>query len=771
MYSTAVTDHLRSQPVQGEYTATEAVNLLLAGAPLQAVATREGTLTVHPKAMTVAAAETETETRQDTATLPKVKVTGKAENDAVWATDPYNTDYHQPNSMTATKTDTPIMETPYSVTIVPKEVLKDQQVIKIDDAVKNVAGVMAQPTNGQNSDSFIIRGFQNDTVYRNGFLLPSAIGGGTSKRETANLDRIEVLKGPGSILYGRSEPGGIINLVTKKPQATPYYSLQQQFGSYDFYRTTGDATGAISHDDSLLYRFNFAYEDSGSFRDFQKADKVFVAPSFTWNISDQTQVNFDIEYQRFDETGDSGQSPLLVNVPSIAFEPVNNRPAPIPRNREFGERVNNSNIGDRTFVGFDWSHAFNENWKLSQRFGTELWDLRSKYLFFYPGADAQGNLSRSFNNGLTQQQQYYTTLNLTGKFATGFIEHTLLTGFDYFVIDNQGTGNCCQYAGDFNIFRPTYLTTAPQFDPAGNSEIKGITQDLYSLYIQDQFKLPYNVFANVGVRYDDASSQKQWSYDNFVLTHTGHNHVSPRGGLLWRPIQWLSLYGSYTENFGQNNSLFNSPGQNQVQPQTAQQWELGTKTEFFDGRLSATFAYFDLTKQNIAITDYSTFIPSTKNIGEQESRGYEFEASGEILPGWKIIGAYTHLAYANINKDGLDGKSDNTGHRMMLTPRNFGSLWNTYELQSGQLRGLKFGGGVVGADLSQGDPANDYQLPGYMTVNLLTSYAIKVGRTKTTFQLNVNNLLDKTYYTGSNTAYQIGVGAPRTFLGSVKVEF
>ncbi|QSA95767.1 TonB-dependent receptor [Methylococcus sp. EFPC2] len=735
----------RGPAVKGSYTTRDALIKLLGGSGLEFSVADDGSVAVKPAPQRI--------NQSDPTALPKVKVTGKAAYDA---TDPYNPEYHQPNASTATKTDTPIMETPFSVKVVPQQVLKDQQIVRLDNALQNVAGVQAQPTNGQTSDSFIIRGFQNDTLYRNGFLLPSALGGGTSKRETANLERIEVLKGPASIMYGRTEPGGIINLVTKRPLATPYYSLQQQFGSYDFYRTTADATGPITHDDSLLYRINLAYENSDSFRDFQKADRVFVAPSLTWNVTPQTQANLDIEFQHFDETGDSG------------IPPIGNRPAPVPRSREVGEKLNNSNIGDRVFVGFDWSHRFNDDWKISHRFGAEYWDFKTLYTFFYTPADTDGILtSRGFNNGDTQQQEYYTTLNLAGKFNTAFIKHNVLFGFDYFTTNNQGQSNCCYSPSPdgFNLFNPTYLTAKPYLPLSPSLDI---TQDWYGLYFQDQVTLPYDVYANFGIRYDNATGR-----DNRTrTTTTSDDYVSPRGGLLWKPVQWLSLYGSYSENFGVSNSLWNSPRQKPLPPQTAQQWELGAKSEFLDGRLSATYAYFDLTKQNMGVSDWSCApFPCQRSIGEQQSRGHELEVAGEVLPGWRIIGAYTHLAYANINKDGFDGRSDNTGHRMFMTPRNFGSLWNTYEFQNGDLQGLKLGGGLVATSQSQGSNTNDFQIPGHAEINLLASYGMNVAGTRVTAQLNVNNLLDKTYYLGTNTGYMIGVGAPRTFLGSLRVEY
>lgn len=739
----------RSPVLKGNYTKREAVAKLLAQSGLDYSFTGANTLAIKPKA-----GHSET-------TLKPMTVVGNAVQDV---NDPYNPDYKVSNAGTATKTDTPIMETPYSVTVVPQQVLKDQRFILVEDGIKNVAGVQSSYANGGESDFFIMRGFENLNLYRDGFLLPSALSGGTVKRQTANLERVEVLKGPGSILYGRNEPGGVINLVTKRPQASPYHSIEQQFGSYDFYRTLVDSTGAITKDDSLLYRVNLSYENADSFRDFVKTDTVFLAPSFTWNISDRTQANLDIEYQHFDNTNDSG------------IPPIGNRPAPVPISRQTGDPFNNKNVGDRTYVGASWSHEFNDNWKISHRFGAEFLDKDSDFTFFIDAATADGNLKnldenfgnggvRGFNNGIgVSQQNYYTTLNLTGKFNTSILEHTTLYGFDYFVIDNQQAGSeCCAalpIGANFNVFNPTYLTSAPNLASNPGTDM---TQEWYGLYWQDQIKFPFNIYGNVGVRYDNATGHN--NIDN--IDTTDDDHFSPRGGVLWKPMEWLSVYGNYSENFGPSNTLFRSRDQQALPPRTGEEWELGAKTEFFNGRLSASFAYFDLIQKNMSVPD-----PVNPNlsraIGEQESRGYEFETAGEILPGWRVIGAYTHMPFANIIDDGAGG---NTGNRMFHTPRNFGSLWSTYEFLNGDLKGLKFGGGVYASSQSQGTNANTFQLPGYATLNLMTSYSLNVGKSRVTLQLNANNLLDKTYYTGTNTGNMIGVGAPRIFLGSVKVEF
>ena len=748
IYADATVKGLSAAPVKGRYTAQQALAIALGNSGLDYKVVDKTLITVTGKP----APTSET-------TLKPITVTGTRET----ANDPEA--YNVTHAATATKTDTPIMETPYSVTVVPQQLLKDKQATRIEDALTSVAGVQSSWTNGGQSDVFMLRGFQNTNTYRDGFLQPSALGGGTTKREVANLEQIEVLKGAGSILYGRSEPGGVINLVTKRPQAASYNSLQQQFGSYGLYRTMADSTGTITPDNKLLYRVNLSYENAGSYRDFVTTDSFFLAPSFTWNVTDQTQANLDIEYQHFDNTSDSGVIPM------------GNRPTPVPINRQIGDPLNNKNVGDRTYVGANWSHQFNDQWKLLHRFGAEFLDKRTDFTFFFGQPDAAGNLvnndpnwngNRGFNNGITHQQNYYTTLNLTGKFNTAMLDHSTLWGFDYFVIDNQGASACCSAypeGANFNIFNPSYQSTVNPGASAFSTNPK-FNQEWYGLYFQDQIKFPFNIYGNAGVRYDNATSAQYADYGSI----TTDQHVSPRGGLLWKPLQWVSVFGNYSENFGPSNSMWNSPDQKVLPPTLANQWELGAKTEFFNGRLTSSFAYFDLSKTNIAVSD-----PTNPNIqitsGKQESRGYEFEVAGEILPGWRSVAAYTHLAYANVVVGWNGGVGDDTGHRMYNTPRNYGSLWNTYEFQQASLRGLKLGGGVVAASQSQGSNDNNFQLPGYATLNLMTSYGMKVAGKRMTLQLNANNLLDKTYYTGTNTGSMIGVGTPRFFMGSVKLEF
>lgn len=743
---------IRSQAINGSMDADQALARLLQGTPYIHLASGKDTYVIKESGEKAAAPKS--------TMLPEIMVRSANEPGS-----PFNNQFIRAHTTTATKTNTPIMETPFSVQVLPRQILQDQQAIRLDSVLQNVSGVTHMPTNQGGSDGFVIRGFNSDTTYRNGVFMPNSLGGGTVKREMANIEEIQVLKGPGSILFGRADPGGIINTVTKQPLATPYYSLQQQAGSFDFYRTTVDATGPLTKDDRLLYRLNLSYENSGSFRDFVNNRSVFIAPVVKLNISPQTQVTAELEYQSFKNVADPG-------IPNVG-----NRPADVPRNLFAGEPINNRNNGDRFFVGVNWSHMINNDWTISHRLSAELMDYNSNSLFWFTPATANGSLERFFNNApINHSNRYQTSVNLTGHVTTGILKHTLLFGYDYIFLDDKIKGNnCCVSAPAFNIFNPIYLAGRPILDSSNNSNM-GFTQSWHGSYFQDQVKLPYNFHAMGGFRYDNAVGRNTVT----DLTTSAEDRFTPRGGLLWQPMPWLSLYGSYTENFGASNTLFNTDGQ-RLPPQTAQQWEAGLKTEFLDGRLRSTFSYFELTKQGIGAPDPTNPFRS-RAIGEAETRGFEFDVAGEVLPGWNLIATYSHLPFAKITKDrgtefDLDGNPigtnlGNQGKRLFLAAEHTGTLWSTYEFQNEMLRGLKLGGGIQGIGKRQGNPGNTYRLPEFVIGNLMASYQVKIlHKMRLTAQLNVLNVSDEKYFVGTNSGSFITIGAPRTFMGSLRIDY
>ncbi|MBD9355832.1 TonB-dependent siderophore receptor [Methylomonas albis] len=773
----------RTQAVSGLYTAREALQKLLVGSGLTFTFTAADAVAIKPGDQQF--------NQADPATLPAVKVVGQPIYDAL---DPYNPDYVLPNATAGTKTDTPIMETPLNVQVISKQVLKDQQVINLGQALKNVSGVttgsfaFGTGNPGTPSQQISLRGFASETIFRNGFRLQGVSGMGNSasgsfSREMANVESVEVLKGPAAILYGLVEPGGMVNVVTKQPLATPYYSLQQQFGSYDLYRTSIDATGPLSKDDTLLYRTNFSYENSGSFRDFVFNDSLFFAPTLRWNISPRTQATLELEYQHKKFGTDVGF------IPNVNGHPIN-----IPRSRNYGEYSPGEQ--DTIFVGLNWSHQFNDDWSIKHRVAANLADShipQSTYPAFHFGKPDTVYRLNYFNQA-SNNDTYSTNLDLTGHFDTVGLKHTLLIGGDYFRIDTQGSYATDLAWSSFDLPNISAIDVNNPVHPGRNPPIldptsyfKGVNKtDQYGLYIQDQIKLPFNVHVMGGIRYQYIH-QTSFTQD-YIGTTTQQNPttqdaVTPRVGILWQAQNWLSLYANYAESFGANTGK-TWPNSGSIAPTSAEQYEGGIKTEFFDGRLRATLAYYDLTKTNVAsndpdITHLCGGVRCSIAVGAIRSRGPELDIQGEILPGWNMIATYANTQ-VNIVKTNSDNAmffdTLSVGDRYWGVPRNTASFFSTYEFQEDSLKGFKVGGGVNMQDsqlVCCNRPLPSIQ--GFATIDLLASYSLKVGKTKVTTAFNINNLLNKYYFTGGGIDAPSGMfatfGQPRFFMGSVKVEF
>lgn len=738
-YPASMANDIRSNGLEGKYTVEQALQYLLKDSGLNYRLTGENSVTVER------VVESQS---QNTTTMQAVTVTGKAAYDAV---DPNNTDYSLSNASSATKTDTPLMETPVNIQVIPKAVLNDQQTIQMTEALRNVAGATFSNGSGGLSDDIFVRGFRAQTYFRNGFRSGDAFSS-VGNRQMANVERLEVIKGPAAVMYGRMEPGGMVNVVTKRPLATPYYALQQQFGSYDLYRTTLDATGPLTKDDTLLYRFNGSFESSGSFREFINKERTFIAPMITWNISPRTQVSLEMEY-RYDNLSYDQNSWPFVNGQFINMPKSRNLMEPAPVNVE------------EKLIGLDWSHQFNENWSIKQKFVADLQNREENWMFGRGVALAPGNLLPRVQLYVPgEYNTYFTTLDLTGHFDTGVLKHTVLLGGDYYrndsIIDPYRA-----FLSSIDIYNPVHnASPTSAFVPAGFASNN--SADYFGIYAQDQIKLPFGLNVMGGLRYQNV---KQWDNTNNTQ-QTADDAVTPRIGVLWQAQKWLSFYGNYIENFGASNQFAITSSGKPLPPESAQQWEIGSKFEFYDGKFSATVAYYDITKQHVATRD-----PNDNSgiysiaAGEVRSRGPEVDIRGEIMPDWNVIATYSNFD-TRVTKDnnGLEG------NRLFAVPRNVGSLWSTYNFQTGNLNGLKVGGGMTVRDGSTNGTNNGYETAGYATIDLLAAYTWKVEKSKVTAQLNVNNLLDKTYYPDAN-AFGAGsmrtIGTPRSLLGSIKIEF
>jgi iron complex outermembrane receptor protein len=334
-----------------------------------------------------------------------------------------------------------------------------------------------------------------------------------------------------------------------------------------------------------------------------------------------------------------------------------------------------------------------------------------------------------------------------------------------------------------NIDNPVHPSPGPALAGNNNPTTQGV--DNYGIYLQDQIKLPYNVEVMGGFRYQyvRTTSDAGFGPGGGISVQAIDDAATARVGLSWQPQSWLSLYGNYTENFGaQAGARQFKAGTTgaPLPPQRAQQWEFGAKTEFFGGRLRASFAYYDLTKQNVATADTKHITecngPCSIAAGEVNSHGPEFDIQGELMPGWNVIATYANQdVRITESKDTIATNNQFLkGQRLPFVPRNVGSFWTTYEPQQDLLKGFKIGGGVNLQD-SVVDGTNSIKSPGYVLVGLMASYSIDVGKTKITTQLNVDNLLDKSYYKNASAfgdgAASLNFSTPRTFMGSINVQY
>jgi iron complex outermembrane receptor protein len=757
LYGSEMTEGLKTGGLKGEYPPEIALDRLLAGTPLTYSVTPGGTVTLARAEKPAPAVD-----RQEVQLSP-IMVKGEA------VTEEDRQSYTVTRTSTATKTDTPIMDTPVSVQAVPRAVMDDQKTPDLKEALENVSSVRPQPSLGV-FNGFIIRGFQDFNQYRNGLRV------GFTSFDTANLQSLEVLKGPAGVLYGRIQPGGLINLTTKKPLDQAYYSLEQQFGNFDFYRTLWDATGPVTQDGALLYRFTGAYQDSDSFREFHTMNRIQVNPSLTWRISDATEISIEVEGFNEDREIDYG-------IPVIG-----KRPAPIPIRRALDDPDDPVDNISNVYVGFNLTHRFNEDWTLRNRFLARYYHADNLDITPSPQFDASAlrsdnrTLDRNLFHQRSDQDVYATNLDLTGKLDLWDTEHEVLVGFDYYQNSEKYHARGDYFAGDpalaIDIFNPSYNIDAALFDKdrLAFPLYSRAEEQWFGVYFQDHIVLWEKLHIMGGGRYDWATIGRGYSDTSYSAADDARRNrkddeFSPRVGILYQPWSWLSIYGNWAESFGSNNNI---PGFGNVTPETGEQYEAGVKTEFFDGRMTATLAFYNINKKNILTPDLSTADPTDSDtIGEARSKGMELDISGRITDYVSLIGNYAYTD-AEITKD----NSDNQGNRMPNVPYNSGSLWLKYDVNGFDAsNGFSLGVGVFAAGQRDGDNENTFKMPGYVRLDAAAAYRWTMGPSRVTAQLNLRNLLDKAYYESTdpfvNVAPRLAVvpASPFTVLGSVRVEF
>lgn len=651
--------------------------------------------------------------------------------------------YIAPNATTATRTNTPLRDVPQSIQVIPQQVLRDQQVTRIGEAARNVSGVTPKPGYAGATDNYTIRGFEASTNLRNGFKDD----GFYSFTDPANIERVEVLKGPASVLYGQFEPGGVVNYVTKKPLSEPYYAAQFTAGSYEFYRPSIDISGPLNSDKTLLYRLNVAYENSGSFRDFVDKELFVIAPTLSYKISDATTLSLEYEYINLNQTFDRGLAPV-----KESFD--------LPISRYLGEPSDSYDFTAHKF-SYVLDHRFSNNWQIRNAFSLQTTDaLRSNVQARNFLLEDDGRtLRRRFTEYPSETQAYSLQTDLIGNFNTGSVKHQVLLGFEFSRLIDQYEAGIAAFPS-IDIFNPVYGFAIPtNFD---DSFANKTTTDSVGIYVQDQVTLLPNLKLLVGGRFDFVNSKVE-DFPDLINSSdseksSSYNEAfSPRVGLVYQPTEAISLYASYGRSFVPNTERTASG--ELLDPTRGTQYEVGVKAELLGGRLSTTLAAYEITKTNVATTDPNDTDFSIA-AGEIKSRGIELDIAGEILPGWNIIASYG-LNDAFVSKD----NSIPEGDKLVNAPSNSASLWTTYEIQRGNFRGFGFGGGLFFVGEREAQLPNTITIPSYVRTDATIFYR----RNNYQASLNFKNLFGIKYY--DSQGFLLYPGAPFTVSGSISVKF
>lgn len=654
--------------------------------------------------------------------------------------------YRATRSGSATRTDTPIQEIPQSISVVPRQVLEDLGSTRVESALDYAGGIARQNNfGGQTLFEYGVRGFTTSEFYRNGFPVNR---GYQAAPDAATIERVEVLRGPAALLYGRGDPGGTFNIVTRQPQDVAQYGLTGQTDSRGSLRGTVDAGGPLDAAGRFLYRLGAGRENTRSFREFVVTDRQFLAPNLTWRLSPETTITLEAEFLRNDQTFDRG------------VVAVRNRLGAIPRSRFLGEpnggRIRNENA--MTQLRLD--HRLSNDWTL--RVGGQ-----------YLGGSLTGNAIENSSllgdgRSLVRERRFrdfeWTDFDLqaslVGQFATGPLRHTLSLGVEYENYRNREIllrSNPASAPYVIDIYNPAYVRTAPALTRRSDTLERTTT---YAAFVQDQIAITPRLKAVAGVRLE-RFEQDFVQRATATASPQDHTAVTPRLGLIYDLTDQVAVYASAARSFKPNRG--GDAAGRSFAPEDGVAYEAGVKLDLLQSRLGITAALFQIEKENVLTPDAANAGFSVA-AGEARSRGFDVSVSGNLTPAWRIIGGYAYID-AEITRDNLL----RPGTPLVNIPRHSGSLLNVYEIQDGRLAGLGLGGGVTFVGARAGDASGSgFRLPSYTTVDALAYWRINENLR---VNLNVTNLFDKDYYDRSVSSVWVSPGAPRTALASVSMRF
>ncbi|VAK43996.1 ferrichrome outer membrane transporter [Enterobacter hormaechei] len=684
-------------------------------------------------------------------------------------------------SATGTKTDTPIQKVPQSISVVTAEEMALHQPRSVKEALSYTPGVAVGTRGASNTyDYLVIRGFAADGQSQNNYLDGMKMQGNFYNDAVIDpymLERAEIMRGPVSVLYGKSSPGGLLNMVSKRPTTEPLKEIQFKVGTDSLFQTGFDFSDAIDDDGVYSYRLTGVARSNNSQQEDKGEQRYAIAPSFSWRPDDKTTFTFLSYFQNEPETGYYGWLPKEGTVDPL---PNGDR---LPTNFNEGAK-NNTYSRNQKMVGYSFDHEFNDTFTVRQnlRYAQNKTSQNSVYGYgmcsdpLYssnPASSPCASVPQSqWGHTLTRQyvidneklENFTVDTQLQSKFATGSVEHTLLTGVDFMRMRND-IDSWFGYAGSvapsdiYNLDRSDFdFGSHP--GPSGAYQVLN-KQKQTGIYAQDQIEWD-KVLVTLGGRYDWADQE---SY-NRVLNTTSERDDTQftwRGGVNYLFDNGITPYFSYSESFepasqtGANGKVF--------APSKGKQYEAGVKYVPNDRPIVITGAVYQLTKTNNLMADPAGSFFSVEG-GEIRARGVELEAKAALSASVNVVGSYTYTD-AEYTTD-----TNYKGNTPAQVPKHMASVWGDYTMFDGPLSGLTLGTGVRYTGSSKGDPANSFTVGSYTLVDALVRYDLaRVGMAGSNIALHVNNLFDREYVASCFNTYGCFWGAERQVVATATFRF
>lgn len=638
--------------------------------------------------------------------------------------------YRATRSATFTKTDTPLKEVPASITVVPEDVIQDQAMRSMSDVLRYVPGVTAAQGEG-NRDQMVIRG-NNTTAdfFVNGIRDDAQIF-----RDVYNLERVEVLKGPGGMVFGRGGAGGVVNRVTKRPVFGHVGEASLTVGSWDQLRGTVDVGEKIN--DAAAWRLNAMAEKANSFRDGVDLDRYGINPTLTFTPGANTALTLGFEHFRDERTADRG-------VPS-----QNGRPFDDSRSRFFGNADQSESRTGVDALTAVLEHDFG-GVQLRNSFRAAQYDKFYQNVFAGSAINGGGTLTLSAYNNSNDRLNVFNQTDLTTKFATGGLQHTLLAGIELGYQDSDSRRKSGQFAPGTNVVPASNpFGTAISFIPTAGDANNNVESNTYAVYLQDQIALNEQWKVLAGLRYDKFEVDFNDKRANPTDLSTTDEEVSPRFGLIWTPTATQTYYASYSYSFlpaGEQLSL--SPTTEDLKPEKAINYEIGARWDLVP-ELTLSAAVFRLDREDVRAADPLNpgFFVQT---GEQRTEGFEIGLQGQVTPWWQVFAGYANLD-SEITKTSASAPK---GRKVGLVPDHMTSIWNRFDLGQGWGVGL----GVINQSSSYTSFTNSVKLPSFTRVDGAVYYTFNDRKTR--LALNVENITDKEYFPTAHSDNNISPGAP-----------